>query len=135
MKVFLDANILFSATNPRWLTRHLVDALAQKGAQLVTSSYVWEEAERNVRRYFPRHLQELGMLQVKLTMLDDPVVADGQFEGLPEKDRPVLAGAIYGNCSHLLTGDHKHFGALMGMTIKGVRIVSQRMLAEELTNH
>lgn len=133
MKVFLDANILFSASNPQWLTRRLLEALEQAGATLVSSAYVWEEAERNVRSHFPNNLMELHTLRTRLEFVSDTVVADGLFQILPEKDRPVLAAAIRGKCSHLLTGDYKHFGDLIGLRICGVKVVSQRLLAEDLS--
>ena len=132
MKVFLDANILFSAANPRWLTRQLLDALEEFSAELVSSAYAWDEAERNVRGHFPEHLEELGKLKSRLGWIEDKALSEGLFEMLPEKDRPVLAAAIRGKCSHLLTGDFKHFGQFMGKNISGVKIVSQRLLTEEL---
>jgi predicted nucleic acid-binding protein len=132
VKVFLDANILFSASNPRWLTRQLLDALEQAGVELLCSAYVWEEAERNVRAHFPWHLDELNKLKERLIWIEDTAVSGSLFESLPEKDRPVLAAAIHGQCTHLLTGDFKHFGELMNQKIGGVKIVSQRLLAEEL---
>jgi len=132
VKVFLDANILFSASNPQWLTLQLLDALERAGATLVSSAYVLDEAERNVRSHFPESLGELGKLRSRLEWISDAVLAEGLFEILPEKDRPVLAAAIRGHCSHLLTGDYKHFGELMGQTISGVKVVSQLLLAEEL---
>jgi len=51
---------------------------------------------------------------------------------LKAKDIPILGGAIAGNASHLLTGDERDFGAFFGKTIRGVKIVSPRMLADEL---
>jgi len=132
VKVFLDANILFSASNPRWLTGQLLDALEQSGAELMSSAYVWDEAERNVRSHIPEHLEELGKLKSRLEWIEETALAKGLFEILPEKDRPVLAAAIRGKCSHLLTGDYKHFGEFMGREVSGVKIVSQRLIAEEL---
>jgi hypothetical protein len=48
------------------------------------------------------------------------------------KDAPILGGAIAGEATHLLTGDEKDFGKFWGKTIQGVKIVSPRMLVEEL---
>lgn len=107
MKVLLDANILFSTANLRWLTRHLLDVLEQIGAELTSSAYVWDEAERKVRSHFPMNLDELGKLKHKPGWIEDAVLTEGLFEFLPEKDCPVLAAAIHGNCTHLLTGDYK----------------------------
>ena len=43
MRVFLDANILFSASNPKWLTSLLLDVLELHG-ELVTSEFAAQEA-------------------------------------------------------------------------------------------
>jgi hypothetical protein len=48
---------------------------------------------------------------------------------LPEKDKPVLAAAIYHRCSVMLTGDRTHFGPLYGKTISGVTVHSPRSVA------
>jgi hypothetical protein len=45
---------------------------------------------------------------------------------LVEKDQPVLRAAIDAKCSHLVTGDHRHFGALFGELVKGLRILTVR---------
>jgi hypothetical protein len=89
VKVILDANILFSASNPRWLTRQLLDAFEQTGAELTSSAYVWDEAERNVRSHFPNNLNELGKLKSRLgwieaaqaayLSIDNPGSADDKF--------------------------------------------------------
>jgi hypothetical protein len=34
--------------------------------------------------------------------------------------------------NRLLTGDYKHFGPLLGRSIGGVKVVSMRMLADEI---
>lgn len=101
------------------LTRQLLDELEQAGAESTSSAYVWDEAERNVRVHFPRNLDELGKLKSRLDWIADAALAEGLYEFLPEIDRPVLAAAINGNCTHLLTGDYKHFGELVGRESEG----------------
>jgi len=44
MRVFLDANILFSASNPKWLTSLLLDVLELHG-ELVTSEFAARKPE------------------------------------------------------------------------------------------
>ena len=58
MRVFLDANILFSASNPKWLTRLLLEVLAGHG-ELVTSEFAIGEARRNVAGFSPDLLDGL----------------------------------------------------------------------------
>jgi hypothetical protein len=54
VRVFLDANILFSALNPKWLTSLLLDVLELHG-ELVTSEFAAQEARRrNVAAFFHR---------------------------------------------------------------------------------
>ena len=43
--------------------------------------------------------------------------------GLPPKDRPVLLAAIVSGADVLLTGDITHFGACLGTTVGGVRVL------------
>jgi hypothetical protein len=50
VRVFLDANILFSASNPKWFTRLLLDVLVLHG-ELVTSEFAAQEARRNVAAF------------------------------------------------------------------------------------
>ncbi len=46
-----------------------------------------------------------------------------QTWGLPSKDVPILAAAVYARASHLITGDLKHFGSLLGTSEGGVSIL------------
>jgi hypothetical protein len=45
---------------------------------------------------------------------------------LPPKDQPILVAAIQAKCTHLLTGDRKHFGQYFQQTIGGVRVLTVR---------
>ena len=49
------------------------------------------------------------------------------------KDVPILGGALAAQADYLLTGDEKDFGRFFGEMIDAVKIVSPKMLAEELT--
>ena len=129
MKVFLDANILFSASDEKSATRKLLDTLSHCG-QPVTSPHAWEEARRNLDQKRPHLLPGLEGLRLVVTITHafslppDVEVAD--------KDKPILAGAIGAGCSHLWTSDRLHFGNLYGRTVHNVAIVSSIQLAEEL---
>ena len=131
MRVFLDANILFSAANPKWHTSKLVQWLI-KNASCVTSNYATEEARRNLKTSFPEHVAGLETLLGKIEMQDAGIFEIGDGIELSEKDRPILAAAMASGSTHLLTGDKKDFKELLGKTIWNVRVVTQKMLAEEL---
>jgi hypothetical protein len=129
MRVFLDANVLFSAAAPDSPTRRLLEALLRR-AQAVTNEHAWEEAHRNLKRKRPHLVGELDRLKERLEFtagfraVAEPV--------LPAEDQPILGGAMGSACSHLWTGDKRHFGHLHGRTVHGIRIVSGVMLADEI---
>lgn len=129
MRIFLDANILFSAAQPNSWMRDLVEYLfAQE--KCLTSNYAVEEARRNLANKAADCLASFPRLLGKCEFISQ-LSADLEV-GLPLKEVPILGGAIAGNATHLLTGDQKDFGKLWGKTVQGVKIVSPRMLAGEL---
>lgn len=131
MRVFLDANILFSASNAPSRIAELVRLLPDRN-ELVTSDLAAEEARRNVRQKRQDWTEELNALLVKIE-----IVAATSFAipiDLDRKDQHILCTAVRHKCSHLATGDRKHFGKLYGQTIEGVTIVSVRQLAELVEN-
>jgi len=129
MRVFLDANILFSAAQAHSRMRAFLDLLLDR-AECLSNDYAIEEARRNLAVKFPEGLKALERL-AKQCEIVLPLAADLEVE-LPLKDVPILGGAIAGRATHLLTGDERDFGIFWGRTIQGVKIVSPRMLAEEL---
>ena len=129
MRVFLDANILFSAAKPKSRTRAFIAVLSKHG-EFITNAYAVEEARRNLGLKQPALVSELDALTAKFEMVAT-LIADLHID-LAEKDVPILGGAIAGNATHLLTGDERDFGTYFGKTIQGVKIVSPRLLADEL---
>lgn len=132
MRIFLDANILFSAAQPRSRMRDFV-AVLLKEDECVTNAYAAEEARRNLELKSPGSLRAFEVL-LKRCELIPAIVADLDVS-LPAKDLPILGGAIAGQATHLLTGDQQDFGDYFGKTLQGVKVVSPRMLAEELIRH
>lgn len=128
MKVFADANILFSAADPGSATRVLLDALFLH-ASVVINEHVWEEARRNIAMKRPGLAKDLEKLKSKFQISSQMTTV--QNCPLPDTDQPVLGGAVANRCSHLWTGDKRHFGCLYGKTINGTLIVSATMLADE----
>lgn len=134
MRVFLDANILFSATKSDGAVRKLLAALRSAGHSLVADAYVVNEARRNLEVKFPDSLADFEKV---LAEVESPVKASAGLATavapeLPEKDRPVLAAAIRHGCQILLTGDKTHFGPLYGRTVQGVEILPPASLAQRL---
>ena len=129
MRVFLDANILFSGAQPHSRMRAFLLLLGRR-AECVTNVYAVEEARRNLELKFPATLPNLDALVRKCELV--PALTVDLKVALKEKDVPILGGAIAGAATHLLTGDERDFGALFGQTVQGVKVVSPRMLADEL---
>jgi hypothetical protein len=129
MRVFLDANILFSASAPESATRAVLNAILTH-ATAVTNRHAWEEARRNLEYKRPGQVAELQRLesQIEMTGLFAPVVGIS----LPDKDQPVLGSAVASRCTHLWTSDRRHFGALYGKTVGGTKVASSIALADEL---
>lgn len=133
MRIFLDANILFSAAKSAGAVRAFLGQLRDQGHTLVADGYVVGEAQRNLEMKFPdaRRDLEILMRQVESSAGVCPPLREAIAVGLPDKDRPVLAAAIYHRCQILLTGDKTHFGPFYGQTIEGVAIHSPVSLVRE----
>ena len=129
MKIFLDANILFSAAQSQSRMRAFITLLS-KHAVCITSPYAAEEARRNLENKYPNTLPSLETLLKKCEII--LAMATTVPITLPTKDLPILRGATAGNATYLLTGDQKDFGKFWGKTIHGVKIVSPKLLAEKL---
>lgn len=120
-RVFLDANVLFSAV-------YLQDSGLRRlwrlnGVELLSSSYAVEEARRNLREGWPEALDRLDELLKSLKLVEEAQEEDlpGSFR-VDAKDKPILLAAIRGGSRHLLTGDKRHFGHLYGKIVQGVSI-------------
>jgi predicted nucleic acid-binding protein len=129
MRVFLDANVLFSASNTGSNIARLIALLCQRGAA-VSSDLAVEEARRDISlkraAWLPAFDELLGSVEV---------TPSARFElpvDLPPRDAPLLCAAIRRRCRLFVTGDKRDFGHLMGHQVLGVEIVSLLRLAQIL---
>ena len=134
MRIFLDANILFSAAKSDGAVLQLLGRLIAARHECWADAYVVEEARRNLAVKAPERLPALEKLLARLHLAGahPALTALEAAPQLPEKDRPVLAATIRLGCEALVTGDRSHFGALYGKKPGGVAIHSPRSLAELL---
>ena len=90
----------------------------------MSSAYAIHEAGRNLDAAGSR--VRLYRLLQRIEIADEaPATATLPKEvHLIAKDRPILLAAIHAHCSHLLAGDHRHFGEWFGRSVEGVRIVT-----------
>lgn len=119
-RVFLDANVLFSAA---YAPGSGLTALWRRpGARLLASGYVIEEARRNLDN--PSARDRLEALLEGVDQVGDPAAPlDPEMEKeLPESDRPVLRAAVAAGATHLLSGNLRAFGAWYGQRLAGVLV-------------
>jgi predicted nucleic acid-binding protein len=122
-RVFLDANVLYSAAWRQTLTG-LRTLWTLSDVTLLSSAYAIEEARRNLHNPQQRHtLNELVLTIEVVSVRTSAARTFPPHIKLPIKDRPILRAAITGGASHLLTGDRKHFGCYFNQTIEGVLIL------------
>ena len=118
MRVFLDANVLFSAAYRETGSVRAFFLLADAGAcELVSSAYAVDEARRNIRAKHPERSGDLESLLRRIALCPEPAVgtlAWAATHRLPPKDAPILAAAVDARCHLLVTGDRTHFGTLFG---------------------
>ena len=136
MRVFLDANILFSAAKSDGAIRQLLRHLTLAKHTLVADSYVQAEAHRNIAaKADAQAVRDLDTLLSKVDIsavqfAQSPPALQAAALWLPEKDRPVLLAAMVLACDVLVTGDSTHFGPGYGKRFEGVTVYSPRQLAE-----
>jgi predicted nucleic acid-binding protein len=132
MRIFLDANVLFSAVKSDGAVRRLLGPPVDAGHECWADGYVVEEARRNLVAKAPAEAPILDTLLARMHVAaaqPHPAAPEATF-AVPEKDRPVLAAAIRLKCEALVTGDRTHFGAFYGKTFAGVTIYSPALIAQ-----
>ena len=134
LRVFLDANVLFSAAKSDGAVRELLRLLLHAGHECWVDDYVVFEARRNLGTKGPEALAalEATLMRARVSPAQAPGPALKELDSLPEEDRPVLAAAMRLLCDALVTGDRTHFGPGYGKIFGSVAIQSPRSLAESL---
>jgi predicted nucleic acid-binding protein len=127
-RVFLDANVLFSAAYREAAGLAKLWTLpGVPGVALVTSRYAEQEARRNLDTDEQRRRLDTLMQQVQC--VDEPTTPPAlppEADVLPPKDRPILAAAVAARCHVLLTGDTRHFGPLLASAAAPAGVLIQR---------
>ncbi|HEY6872199.1 MAG TPA: PIN domain-containing protein [Geobacteraceae bacterium] len=136
MKLFLDANVLFTAAySPDGRARALFDLADAGHCSLCASAFALEEARRNLALKAPAKLSGLEHILPTLAIVPEPSpdkVTRAQALPLPLKDAPIMAAAVACAADILVTGDRRDFGPLFGQSTEGVRVMSPREALEEV---
>ena len=111
-KLFLDANILFSATcSDSGASRMLFKLAKGDKVSLLSSTYAIEEALKNIEKKLGS--DKLPEFFVLLSLLDDLIknlIPSDKYNGVvPKKDLPILLAAIELDVDYLITLDKKDF--------------------------
>ena len=117
-RIFLDANVLFSAAyRPN---AGLARLWQLDKVELVTSDYAAQEAMFNLTEKDQRVRLTKLLEKVRIITAVAPLPPGVQ---LPEKDQPILQAALQAQATHLLTGDKEHFGPYFGRNLGGVLVL------------
>ena len=136
MRVFLDANVLFSASlSARGTAQALLLVADTAGAECVSSAYAWGEAQRNLAAKAPQALPRFGLIEAVVGRVPDAMAAHVEralAASVVAKDAPVLVAAIQCGAAMFVTGDVRHFGHLFGKRVDGVLVLSLRAALDHL---
>lgn len=128
MKLYLDANVIFSAVHREEGRAQELVALARGGhCGLITSAHALEEARRNLQLKSAGFEHRLAEALAQITVVAEAPAAEvewAQAQGLPLKDAPILAAAVHAKAELLVTGDARDFGHLLRRTLRGTLIVT-----------
>lgn len=102
MRVFLDANILFSASNPGSNIARLIDWVLEQDTAVASESAI-EEARRNIDLKRPAWAETFERVTSCVEIVES--IAFQIPVELTEKDIPILCAAIRGRCQVLATGE------------------------------
>ncbi len=137
LRVFLDANVLFTAAySPDGLSALLVELGAAGRVTLLTSPLAIVEAERNLEAKRPASLATMRRSLAAVRVVREPAPADVERLTPPElssKDRPLLAAAIGAHATHFVTGDVADFGRWMGRRARlPLRVMTPRQFLTQV---
>jgi predicted nucleic acid-binding protein len=135
VRVFLDANVLFSASNPGSAFSRLVSVALEHADAVLTSDLACAEARRNLALKRPAWLATFAAMLEPLGPDGGPglEMVPSAFFPLPvelaDKDIPLLCAAIGARSDYFVTGDRKDFGHLLDLVVKGVTVITPKQLA------
>jgi predicted nucleic acid-binding protein len=127
VRLFLDANVLFSAAySPQGRSRALFELTGIGLCALLSSPHAVEEARRNLALKSAIGNEELAALLDRIELVPEPgprLVSWATEQGLPPNDAPILAAAVAVEADALVTGDRTHFVHLFGGTFGNAEIL------------
>jgi len=134
LRVFFDADALISGAAPR--SRQSASFILLELSELtlidgVSSPYVVEQTERNIRAKLPDVLEDFVHLrEAAIRLVPDPTMEElERFRGLAHpEDLPVLASAVISGCRYLITRNLRHYPRAVG----GLRVIEPGQLVRKI---
>jgi hypothetical protein len=129
LKLFLDANILFTAAHrPSGKSAFVIEKAREGFWQVVTCQLAIDEARRNLEAKYPKAVDSFDRL-LKDVGLVPTIVGPRCPIDLPKKDIPIFLSAWRSGATHLLTGDLRDFGRFMNQPKKTRGVLIQTVAA------
>ena len=108
----MDASVLFSAVvSLTGASRELLRYAVTGDVTLVVSPYVLVEVENNLTQKAPVNAHRFEQIKTLVkfeSVQPDQAAVEAAAEYTVQKDAPVVAAAILGDCEYLTTYDRKH---------------------------
>ena len=121
LRAMPDANVVISASLKA--DSSLAKIRDIKGVEILILQVILEEVQKHLNSADQR-ARFWQLLYRSHIVPSGPAMSLPAEVQLPEKDLPILWGAIACRGGVLFTGDHRHFGHLYGRSILGVVIES-----------
>jgi uncharacterized protein len=132
VRIFLDANVIFSAALGGESFTQLWSTRTAGLATFCTSPQCVDEARRNLTLKKPHALARLDAVFLDVELVEAPLASLPWTEGkIPEDDAWVVAAAVGSNAHVLLTGNTRHFGWMMTRDDLPLRVRTVRAWLEE----
>jgi uncharacterized protein len=136
LKLFVDANILFSASlSEKGVAQALLVAAESVAARCVCSERAFAEAHRNLSikaAQSMRNLELLSQIVARVPEPSTPHIEAARAAGVVEKDAAVFGAALECGADWFITGDVRHFGHLFGKHVEGVLVLPLREAVDRL---
>jgi uncharacterized protein len=136
MRIFLDANVLFSAAHGTESPLRAFFRLAEaEVCDLLASPFALDEARRNIARKHSAKTADLEQLIAHVAICLEASAEEMRWArstGLPAKDAPILAAALQAKADILVTGDRADFGRLYGRKLRGLEVLPPRTALERI---
>lgn len=132
----MDANVLIAGADSQSGASNAVLKMAEIGLfQLVVSTQVLDEAERNLRKKLPRALPNFAaqLARLRLEILPDPTPEQVEpwKEVIETKDAPILSVAVASSVDRFITLNTKDFTPAVAEQ-SGLTILTPAQFVEEI---